>query len=88
MIMEEPVRQTRHQVARGTRPDAQDRRAYYLFKNVGIMRVTYQVRLLAFYAWREGKELVIEVPQQCRKGASLVRFMKEYPDLVRFERVS
>jgi hypothetical protein len=41
----EPVRQTKHQIARGAFPDAQQRDKIYLFKNVSTLRATFQVLL-------------------------------------------
>jgi hypothetical protein len=86
--MQEPTyRYTRHQVPRGTLPDAQNENAYYLFKNVSVLHATYQVRLLAYHAFKTGKKLVIQVPQRCRKAETLRRLMKDNPNLIRFEKV-
>lgn len=86
--MDAPRKYTRHQVPRGTRPDAETPRELYLLKNVSVLHATYQIRLLAYRAWREKKKLVIRVPASAKKGPSLVAFMKENPSLVRFEKVS
>lgn len=86
-LKEPAYKYTRHQVPRGTRADAQQGNAYYLFKAVSVMHATYQVRLLAYLAWKEKKKLIIQVPQRCRKSETLERFMKDHPNLVRFERV-
>jgi len=72
-------KQTSHQVARGSRPDAEapDGRLF-LFKNVSELRATYQIRLLAYLAVKEGRELVIKVPQGCKVHSSLQELTKQY----------
>ena len=80
-------RYTSHQVARGARADAETRDAYYLLKAPTVLHATYQIRLLAFMASTRGKKLIIQVPKHCKKGPSLIRLMKEVPNLIRFERV-
>lgn len=62
---------TRHQVARGTRADAEAFNKMYLIKNVSTLRATYQIRLLAFKAVDEGKKLVLRVPIACKFDKSL-----------------
>ena len=59
-------RQTRHQVARGSRPDGEKGDKVFLIKNVSEMRATYQVRLLAFLASQRGMKLVIDLPRTCK----------------------
>lgn len=81
------LRYTRHQVARGTRPDAEIDGKLYLLKNVSILHATYQVRLLAFLAREKGKKLIIRVPKHFKPGPSLKRLMEDNPDLVRVEKV-
>ena len=80
-------RQTRHQVARGTRPDAQDGDRVYLFKNVSTLRATYQIRLLTYMAARRGAVLIIEVPRYCEVMPSLARYLKSNRGHIRLERV-
>jgi hypothetical protein len=48
---------TRHQVARGSRPDVEKFNRMYLIKNVGVLRATYQIRLLAYLAATEAQDL-------------------------------
>ena len=49
-------KQTKRQVARGTRADAETYDKLFLFKNVALLRATYQVRLLLYRAIQEKKE--------------------------------
>jgi hypothetical protein len=81
-------RQTKHQVARGAFPDAQQQDKIYLFKNVSTLRATYQVRLLAYLASEVGKKLIIDVPQHFRPHSSLSSLMKEFPKTVYIKRTS
>lgn len=55
-------RRTRHQVPRAARPDAVKGGRWYLIKNLPVMRLTYQVRLLAFMAQQNSARLVIVLP--------------------------
>jgi hypothetical protein len=66
------MRQTKHQVARGTRPDAAKSNRLYLIKNVKVLRATYQIRLLAFKAETEGLKLILVVPPACQYDQSLL----------------
>lgn len=60
--MEMEYRYTKQQVARGARADAERNDAYFLFKNVTALRLTYQIRLLAFRARESRRKLIIRVP--------------------------
>lgn len=71
-------RHTKHQVARGTRPDAETYDKLLLIKRVSELRATYQIRLLTYRAVHEGKKLVVEVPKQCRIHSSLRELTKQY----------
>jgi hypothetical protein len=84
--MTEPAyRYTKHQVARGTRADAQTETAYYLFKNVSVLHATYQIRLLTYFASKKGKKLIVQVPAHCRKSELLRQFIREHGKLIRIE---
>ncbi|WP_408891318.1 hypothetical protein ACJ2CR_16940 [Myxococcus faecalis] len=65
------LKYTRHQVPRGTRPDAETNDKLYLIKSVSILRATYQIRLLAFRAVEIRKRLVLVVPKHCKFHSSL-----------------
>jgi hypothetical protein len=54
---------TRHQVARGTRPDAATRDALILYKRTSFLCATYQIRLLVFMTLQRGLKLRIIVPK-------------------------
>lgn len=79
-------RYTRHQVARGARPDAVSGAKWYLFKNVSQLRLTYQIRLLTFMAAERAVRLVIRVPRSCQLSRDLRTFQKEHAAALRVER--
>ena len=79
-------RYTKHQVARGSRPDIETCDELYLIKNVTVMHATYQVRLLTYRAYQEGKRLVLRVPGYCTPGPSLRSLMSEFPRLIGLEK--
>ena len=56
-------RYTKHQVARGTLPDAENRTTLFLLKNVSQLRLTYQIRLLTFRAIDTQRKLAIHLPK-------------------------
>lgn len=70
------IKYTRHQVPRGSRPDAETIDKIYLVKNVTMLRATYQVQILAFKAVESHKKLVLKVPPSCQFHPSLKRLMK------------
>ena len=86
MRVDVQFRYTRHQTPRGARADAEKGKKIYLFKNVSRLHATYQIRLLAYRAYKEGKKLVIQVPKHGEREDSLKEFMKANPGLVVFER--
>ena len=79
-------RYTKHQVARGTRADAERNDAFFLIKSVSRLRLTYQIRLLTFQALQSRKKLIIRVPKHCELHPTLKAFQKEHAQLVRIER--
>lgn len=80
------LRQTRHQIPRGARADAEAGQDLYLLKNVLTLHATYQVRLLAYRAQEEDKRLIIRVPSGFQAGPSLKALMDANPGLIRIER--
>lgn len=78
---------TKHHVARGARADAERNDALVLLKNVSSLRLTYQIRLLAYRALQSGRQLFIRVPGQCKVHSTLRDFQKEHSKLLRIERV-
>jgi hypothetical protein len=77
---------TRHQTARGSRPDAVTSRLWLLAKNVSHLRLTYQIRLLTFRAGETQSLLVIKVPTRCKLSTDLQAFVKQHRRIVRIER--
>jgi hypothetical protein len=75
-------KQTRHQVARGTRPDAETFDKLFLIKRASELRATYQIRLLTYRASQEGKKLVIEVPKECKIHGGLRELTKQHSKYV------
>ena len=67
---------TRHQVPRGTRPDAETIDKIYLIKNVSTLRATYQVRLLTFKAVQTSRKIMLKVPRTCQFHTSLKDLIK------------
>lgn len=80
-------RYTRHQVARGSRPDAVSGSRAYLIKNVSELRLTYQIRLLTFMAAEQRARLIIRVPKSARLSRDLRSFVKESSGVLKIERV-
>jgi hypothetical protein len=78
---------TRHQVARGALADGEANDKLYLLKNVSTLRLTYQIKLLAYRASQMDGILIIQVPSACRIHASLREFRKRYPSILRIEKV-
>lgn len=85
--MEMEYRYTKQQVARGARADAERNDAYFLFKNVTALRLTYQIRLLAFRARESRRKLIIRVPSGCEIHPPLRSFQREHSETVRIETV-
>lgn len=77
---------TSHQVARGTKADAESHDKFYLIKNVTELRATYQIRLLTYRASSEGKNLVLRIPKGARVHASLRALRRECGSLIKIER--
>jgi hypothetical protein len=80
-------RYTRHQVARGALSDAEAPGKIYLFKRVSQLGATYQIRLLAYMAWKNGLKLVLRVPKDCALRPSLRALQRKLPALLVVERV-
>lgn len=77
---------TRHQVPRGARADAEVGDKLYLIKNVSELRLTYQIKMLAFMAGTRGKKLVVQLPKGAKVHQSLKDFVRDMSGLVRVER--
>jgi hypothetical protein len=81
-------RYTRHQLARGARPDAVSGDEWYLFKNVSELRLTYQIRLLTFLAKERGVRLIVRAPKTTRLSTDLWTFVKANSPTLKIERVT
>lgn len=68
------LRYTKWQTARGVRPDALRDSERYLIKNVSLLRLTYQIRLLAYAAAEDGGQLILAVP----KASSMSRDLRQF----------
>jgi hypothetical protein len=77
---------TRHQTARGARPDAEVNNKLYLIKNVSEMRLTYQIKLLTYLAQLRAKKLIVQLPSQANVHASLRDFVRSHGGIVEIER--
>ena len=77
---------TRHQTARGARPDADVNGKFYLIKKVSEMRLTYQIRVLTYAAKTTGRKLVIQLPPEAKVHTTLRDFVREHADIVKIER--
>lgn len=78
---------TGRQVARGSRPDAIDGATWYLIKNAGTLRLTYQIRLLTFAAADAGARLVLRVPKECRLSGPLREHLSGHKPTIRIQKV-
>jgi len=76
------LRYSAHQVPRGSRPDAVGSGSWYLIKNVPLMRLTYQVRLLAYMAQRNSARLVVVLPPGARVSKDMQAFVRDNPVMI------
>ncbi|HEV3418168.1 MAG TPA: hypothetical protein VG056_15190 [Pirellulales bacterium] len=76
-----------NQVPRGTLADAEANETSYLFKRTSTLRLTYQIRLLAFRAIQSRQKLVIQVPIHCQIQPPLQDLVDHYSDALRIDKV-
>ncbi len=57
----------------------------YLIKSVSVLRATYQIRLLAFFALEQNKKLVLSVPKECVFHRTLKDLIKSVPAVIKRE---
>jgi len=67
-------------------PDAETRADIFLFKNVCILRLTYQIKLLTYLAFQKKKKLIIRVPVHFKPHQSLREFINDHQKLIRVEK--
>ncbi len=82
-------RYTKHQVARGARPDAIDpvNGNLLLAKFPSKLHATYQIRLLLFMAIKHGIKLVLRVHPDTKLSKALARLQKENSKHLKVERI-
>jgi len=78
--------QKRGGAPRGTRPDAVSSDALYLFKSCDELRLTYQIRLLAYFAHTQAKRLVIVLRPEAKVSPVLGDFVDQLAGVVVIER--
>jgi hypothetical protein len=78
---------TRHQVPRGTRPDAEANNRMYLIKSASVLRATYQIRLLLYMAEKTRKKLVLRVRKDCRLAPDLAELRGEHSNTLLIEKM-
>jgi len=74
------LRTTQADVARGS--------DLYLVKNVSELRLTYQIKLLTYFAKKQGGALIVRLPAGARVHPSLGHFTTKFADIIRIERAS
>lgn len=77
---------TRHQTPRGSKADAEVGDKLYLIKSVSGLRLTYQIRVLAFMAHERSKKLIVQLPKDAKVHESLRRFVRDSEGLIKIER--
>lgn len=70
----------------GSRPDAETYDKIFLIKGASELRVTYQIRLLAFLAMKRDQKLIIAVRKECKIHEDLREFVKQYSKNVKIMR--
>lgn len=61
---------------RGAMCDYENHLGFSIFKNVSYLRLTYQIKLLAYRAAKENKTLIISVPEICELSPSFIKLKK------------
>lgn len=77
---------TKHQVARGALPDVELHDKIILIKRCSELRLTYQIRLLAYLAQQKHKKLVIELPKGAKVHKSLNGFRNQMAKIIEIVR--
>lgn len=80
-------RNTKHQTARGSRPDSENHSTLFLFKKVSALGLTYQIRMLTYMAANSQRRLQIRVPRECVLSRLLQAYIREHRKYVYVERV-
>jgi hypothetical protein len=67
---------------RGTQADSIDADFFNLVKLTSVLRATYQIRLLTFFATQERKRLMIHIPMHCSLHRTLSELMNSCPGVI------
>jgi hypothetical protein len=78
---------TKHQTPRGARPDAEVGDKVYLIKNTLQLRLTYQIRMIAYMAQTKKKKFIIRLPKDAKIHPSLKEFVSSMAGLIKIERI-
>ena len=65
------------QQPRGVLPDAMDDTTAYLIKQCAYLRLTYEIRLMAFMAQQNAMTFVLLIPQHCQFASALNQFVDD-----------
>jgi hypothetical protein len=77
---------TKHQTPRGAKADAEVGDKVYLIKGASQLRLTYQIKMLAYMAQTRGMKLIIKLPKESKAHESLKKFVRELNGLINIER--
>jgi hypothetical protein len=77
---------TKHQTPRGARPDAEVGDKIYVIKNTLQLRLTYQIKMLAYMAKIKNKKLIIRLPKDAKIHTSLKEFVSSMNGIIKIER--
>ncbi|QYG08028.1 hypothetical protein [Janthinobacterium sp. PAMC25594] len=78
---------TKHQAVRGAKADAEVGDKVYLIKNVSQLRLTYQIKMLAYMAYERKLKLIIQLPKTAKIHDSLRNFVNGANGLIKIERM-
>jgi hypothetical protein len=77
---------TERGLPRGARADAETGDTLFVIKRVSHLRATFQLRLLAYLAQKQGRRLVIDIPLTCSVHRDLSELIASLPDVVKIVR--
>jgi len=77
---------TKHQTPRGAKADNEAGDKVFLIKGVSQLRLTYQIKLLAYMVQTQQKKLIIKLPKDAKIHASLKAFVRDLNGIIKIER--
>lgn len=77
---------TKHQTPRGAKPDAEVGDKLYLIKNASQLRLTYQIRMLAYMAKTRNRKFIIQLTKTAKVHDTLKDFVRSMNGLIKIER--